>query len=131
MSRRVLLLLLAVAACRGRATADAASADGASARAAAVSVGTAAAQVAARTTVDRQAAPPRRTAVVAAVEETAGAVVSINVASTREAPRSPWDFFFVPEGARIVQGYGTGFIIRPSGIIVTNQHVVANATKVV
>ena len=59
-------------------------------------------------------------------------MVSINVTSTREAPpRSPWDFFFVPEGARVVQGYGTGFVIRPNGIIVTNQHVVANATKVV
>ena len=59
-------------------------------------------------------------------------MVSINVTSTREAPaRSPWDFFFVPEGARVVQGYGTGFVVRPNGIIVTNQHVVANATKVV
>jgi serine protease Do len=49
----------------------------------------------------------------------------------RMVPRSPWDFFFVPEGARVVQGYGTGFIIRPNGIIVTNQHVVANAERVV
>ena len=31
----------------------------------------------------------------------------------------------------MVQGYGTGFVIRPNGIIVTNQHVVANASKVV
>ena len=69
---------------------------------------------------------------MSAVERAAGAVVSINVTSTREAPaRSPWDFFFVPEGARVVQGYGTGFVIRPNGIIVTNQHVVANATRVV
>jgi serine protease Do len=30
-----------------------------------------------------------------------------------------------------VQGYGTGFIIRPAGIILTNQHVVANADRVV
>ena len=131
MSRRALLLLLAAAACRGRGTADAASSDGAVARSAPISVSTAAAQVAARTAADAQANSTRRTALVAAVEKAAGAVVSINVTSTREAPRSPWDFFFVPEGARIVQGYGTGFIIRPSGIIVTNQHVVANATKVV
>ncbi len=95
-------------------------------------VARAGAQVAARVRADAQAATSRRTSLVAAVERAAGAVVSINVTSTREAPtRSPWDFFFVPEGARLVQGYGTGFIVRPNGVIVTNQHVVANAQKVV
>jgi serine protease Do len=74
----------------------------------------------------------RRTALVAAVERASAAVVSINVTSRQQAPpRSPWDFFFVPEGSRVVQGYGTGFTIRPSGIILTNQHVVANAERVV
>jgi serine protease Do len=123
MPRRGLVLLLCVTACRDR---------GGAARPDTVSVSTAAAQVAARTAADAQTATSRRTALVAAVERASGAVVSINVTSTREAPpRSPWDFFFVPEGARIVQGYGTGFIIRPNGVIVTNQHVVAKATKVV
>jgi serine protease Do len=74
----------------------------------------------------------RRTALVAAADRVSPAVVSINVSSRQQAaPRSPWDFFFVPEGARVVQGYGTGFVIRPNGIIVTNQHVVANAERVV
>jgi serine protease Do len=74
----------------------------------------------------------RRTALVAAVERASGAVVSIHVTSHQQAaPSSPWDFFFVPEGARVVQGYGTGFVIRPNGIILTNQHVVANADQVV
>jgi serine protease Do len=74
----------------------------------------------------------RRTALVAAADRVSPAVVSINVSSRQQAtPRSPWDFFFVPEGDRVVQGYGTGFIIRSSGIIVTNQHVVANAERVV
>jgi serine protease Do len=123
MRRGALLLVLVAAACRDR---------GATARPDTVSVSTAAAQVAARTAADAQAGTSRRTALVAAVERASGAVVSINVTSTREAPpRSPWDFFFVPEGARIVQGYGTGFIIRSNGVIVTNQHVVAKATKVV
>ena len=73
----------------------------------------------------------RRTALVAAADRVSPAVVSINVTSRQQvAPRSPWDFFFVPDGARVVQGYGTGFIIRPSGIVVTNQHVVANAERV-
>jgi serine protease Do len=74
----------------------------------------------------------RRTALVAAADRVSPAVVSINVTSRQQAaPRSPWDFFFLPEGARVVQGYGTGFVIRPGGIIVTNQHVVANAERVV
>jgi serine protease Do len=74
----------------------------------------------------------RRTALVAAADRVSRAVVSINVTSHQQAgPRSPWDFFFVPESARLVQGYGTGFVIRPNGIIVTNQHVVANAERVV
>ncbi len=74
----------------------------------------------------------RRTALVAAVERASAAVVSINVASQREARRrSPWDLFFVPERSRMVEGYGTGFVIRPTGVILTNQHVVANAERVV
>jgi serine protease Do len=74
----------------------------------------------------------RRTALVAAADRVSPAVVSINVTSRRQvAPRSPWDFFFVPEGARVVQGYGTGFIIRSNGIILTNQHVVAGAERLV
>jgi serine protease Do len=87
------------------------------------------ARVAARQTV----AGSRRTALVSATERVAHAVVSIHVFSReRVSPRSPWDFFFVPEGAeRLVEGYGTGFAIRPNGVIVTNQHVVANAQRVV
>jgi serine protease Do len=70
----------------------------------------------------------RNTALVTAADRVSPAVVSINVTSRRQAPRrTPWDFFFVPQGAQVVQGYGTGFIIRPTGIILTNQHVGANA----
>jgi serine protease Do len=123
LRRTAVGLVLLAAACRREPRPAAADTS--------VSVSTAAAQVAARS-ADAPAVGSRRTTIVAAVERASGAVVSINVTSTREAPpRSPWDFFFVPEGARIVQGYGTGFIIRPDGIILTNQHVVANAQKVV
>jgi serine protease Do len=69
---------------------------------------------------------------VTAADRVSPAVVSINVTSRRQAPRrTPWDYFFVPQGAQVVQGYGTGFVIRPAGIILTNQHVVANAERVV
>src|SRR5215210_2571579 len=98
-----------------------------------LTVSSAGAQAAARTgAVQGNVDASRRTALVAAADRVAPAVVSINVSSRQQVtPRSPWDFFFVPEGARVVQGYGTGFIVRPSGIIVTNQHVVANAERVV
>ena len=74
----------------------------------------------------------RRTALVTAAERAANAVVSISATARQEArARSPWDFFFVPERTRLVEGYGTGFVVRPNGVIVTNQHVVANAERVV
>lgn len=77
-------------------------------------------------------AASRRTALVAAAERASGAVVSINVTSRRPvSAESPWDFFFLPQGERLVRSYGTGFILRPGGIIVTNQHVVANAERAV
>ncbi len=82
----------------------------------------------------RQAAveASRRTALVTAAERASSAVVSVSVSSRRDArARSPWDFFFVPDRSRLVEGYGTGFVVRPNGIIVTNQHVVANAERVV
>jgi serine protease Do len=99
----------------------------------ALSVSSAGAQSAARVAeAQSSVSGSRRTALVAAADRVSPAVVSINVTSRQQAaPRSPWDFFFVPEGARLVQGYGTGFVIRPNGIIVTNQHVVANAERVV
>ena len=75
----------------------------------------------------------RRTAIVNAVDAVSPAVVSINATSRqRITPRTPWDAFFVPQGAeRIVQGYGTGIIARPDGVIITNQHVVGGAERLV
>jgi serine protease Do len=74
----------------------------------------------------------RRTAIVEAAERVSPAVVSITVTSTRQTvPQSPFDFFFVPESPRVQQGFGTGFVIRPDGIILTNQHVVSGADKII
>ena len=75
----------------------------------------------------------RRTAVVDAASRVAPAVVSITVASHRRvAERGPWDFFFFnpPQTDQAVQTSGTGFIVKPDGVIVTNQHVVAGAEAI-
>ncbi|MEO8452387.1 MAG: trypsin-like peptidase domain-containing protein [Gemmatimonadota bacterium] len=73
----------------------------------------------------------RRTAIVDATSRIAPSVVSVNVASHRKVEaESMFDLFFVPEQReQLVQGYGTGFALRP-GIIVTNQHVVDNAESI-
>ncbi|MGE0440935.1 MAG: trypsin-like peptidase domain-containing protein [Gemmatimonadales bacterium] len=77
----------------------------------------------------------RRTAIVEAAERVGRSVVSISVVSRRQVTTSgdPFDFFsfFVPRTTeRLVRGYGTGFVIRPGGIIVTNQHVVEDADSI-
>ena len=74
----------------------------------------------------------RRTAIVTAVEAVSPAVVSINVtARQRVAARSAFDWMFVPRSTeRLVRSFGTGLVVLPRGVIVTNQHVVANAEHI-
>jgi serine protease Do len=76
----------------------------------------------------------RRTAIVEAVRRVSPSVVSIHVRSRRTVQPEAgmfWDFFFAPSGREeLVDGFGTGFVLRADGIIATNQHVVAEAEQV-
>ena len=74
----------------------------------------------------------RRTAIVDAAQRVGPSVVSITVNSRQVArPRSAFDMFFAPPGGdRTVQSFGTGFVYRADGYIITNQHVVADAEQV-
>jgi serine protease Do len=67
------------------------------------------------------------------------AVVSISVTSEARAEippelrGTPFERYFRERGrgrAQQVQGAGSGFVIDPSGLLVTNNHVIGNATRV-
>ena len=72
-----------------------------------------------------------------AAESAVDAVVYVKVTSNQNSqpvPNSLLDFFFgYPQGApqqRETVGSGSGVIIREDGYIVTNNHVIENATKI-
>jgi serine protease Do len=81
----------------------------------------------------------RETAIIAASERVAPAVVAVNVLRTEQIrTQDPfWDDFF-PFGGfggggtteRLVPSLGSGFVVNPDGLILTNDHVVRGAERI-
>ena len=73
----------------------------------------------------------RRTAISSAVERVAPAVVTVQTEMVERVAADPFERFFGGRsGQRVTPGLGSGFIVRDDGVIVTNAHVVAGATRV-
>ena len=80
----------------------------------------------------------RHTAITRAIESVEPAVASISVVQLRDVynsfsrGRDPFFDFFFPERSRKkeVRSSGSGVVIRPDGYVMTNFHVIENATEV-
>ncbi len=75
--------------------------------------------------------PARHTMITDAVAKVSPAVVTVQTEVVEQRPLDPSELFFGGGASqRVVPGLGSGFIIRSNGVIVTNAHVVLDATRV-
>ena len=73
----------------------------------------------------------RRTAITSAVERVSPAVVTVQTEIVERVPADFYEQFFGGRsGRRSAAGLGSGFIVSPEGVIVTNAHVVNGATNI-
>jgi len=74
--------------------------------------------------------PSRRSDIVEVVERISPAVVNIAAQQTVRRNRSLFDDFFFGMDQRPAKSLGSGVIIDPKGIILTNDHVISGASKI-
>ncbi|HKF45020.1 MAG TPA: trypsin-like peptidase domain-containing protein, partial [Thermoanaerobaculia bacterium] len=75
--------------------------------------------------------PTRRNEIVEVVEKVAPAVVNIAAEQNVRRGRSMFDTFFFGMDARPAKSLGSGVIIDSKGIILTNDHVISGASKII
>jgi serine protease Do len=94
----------------------------------------------ARAEAGAQLSAARRNVISAAAQRVSPAVVTVSVEATRLVRMDPFggmfrDPFFdqfmpAPERAERISGLGSGVIVDPTGVVLTNEHVVRDAQKV-
>lgn len=103
------------------------------------SPGVAGAETISRQTANQTVLNSRQNAITTAVAKVSPAVVGINVTQIqRYIARTPfsddpfWGQFFQPqEYEQKVKGLGSGFLISSDGQVLTNEHVIENASEII
>jgi len=75
--------------------------------------------------------PSRRSEIVEVVDKVSPAVVNISAEQTVRRARGVFDQFFLGLDPRPAKSLGSGVIIDPKGIILTNDHVISGASKII